>query len=300
MEGASKKKMCKKTLTIFTPTYNRGYILQKLYKSLKKQRNIDFQWLIVDDGSTDNTEQIVDTWIKENKIQICYYKQENGGKQRAFNRGVNNAKTELFMCIDSDEYLLEDAVEIILQQWKKIRKNKNLAGMVALRGKTEDQPIGTYFPERIKESSLGELYSSYHFKGDTELIYRTEILKEYPFWVAENEKFMGESYVYQQIDQKYKLFILRKIVAVGEYLQDGYTHNVRRLIKENPISYTELRRQSVIYAKNIKTRFYHTMLCIVGCIMSKQKVFSVAPYKTLAVLAYIPARLVWLIYYKKV
>lgn len=292
--------MGNKTLTIFTPTYNRGYILEKLYESLKKQTSKDFLWLIVDDGSIDNTQSIVNAWIEENEMEIYYYKQENGGKQRAFNRGVNNAETELFMCVDSDEYLLKDAVQVIIQQWEKVKNYKYLAGMVALRGVTENKPIGTYFPEMIEESTLGELYSSYHFKGDTELIYRTKILKEHPFWVAESEKFMGESYVYQQIDQEYKLSILRRIVAVGEYLQDGYTHNVRKLIKENSISYTELRRQSAIYAKSVKTRFYHTMLCIVGCIMSKQKIFSVVPYKGLAILAYIPARLVWLIYYKKV
>lgn len=292
--------MGNKTLTIFTPTYNRGYILEKLYESLKKQTSKDFLWLIVDDGSIDNTQTVVNAWIEENEMEIYYYKQENGGKQRAFNRGVNHAETELFMCVDSDEYLLKDAVQIIVQQWEKIKKHKYLAGMVALRGVTENKPIGTYFPETIEESTLGELYSSYQFKGDTELIYRTKILKAHPFWVAENEKFMGESYVYQQIDQEYKLFILRRIVAVGEYLQDGYTHNVRKLIKENPISYTVLKRQSAIYAPNIKDRFYHTMLCIVGCIMSKQKVFSVVPYKCLAILAYVPARLVWLIYYKKV
>ena len=292
--------MYKKTLTVFTPTYNRGEILKELYKSLKRQTNKDFQWIIVDDGSTDNTEEVVKSWIAEDEIIIRYFKQENGGKQRAFNKGVSHSDTELFMCVDSDEYMLDNAVDIILKAWTNVKYKKYIAGIVALRGKTESQPVGTEFPKEICESTLTDLYSRYHFKGDTELIYRTHILKKYPFWVAKNEKFMGESYVYQKIDQIYKLSLLPQIVAVGEYLEDGYTKNIRKIIKENPVSYTVLRKQSAVYATNLKMRFYHTMLCMVGGIMSNKNPFSVAPYKWIAVLAYIPAWLVWLIFYRKV
>ena len=107
-----------KTLTIFTPTYNRADILNKAYKSLKRQTNKDFIWLVVDDGSIDNTEDVVKGWIDENIIEIKYIKKENGGKHTAYNVAVENTSTELIMiALDSDDYLSDDAVEIILDTW---------------------------------------------------------------------------------------------------------------------------------------------------------------------------------------
>lgn len=285
-------------LTIFTPTYNRAYILEKLYNSLKEQTNRNFEWMIVDDGSEDNTEKLVKKWIDEKKVDIKYFKQKNGGKQRAHNRGTKECDTELFLCVDSDDYIVKDSVEKILRKWQEVCADKKVAGIVALRGKDEKNPLGTDMP-KIKYSTLWELYSKYKFQGDTSLVYRTEILKQYPYWVAEEEKFIGEGYVYQQIDQMYYMALLPEIVIVCRYLNDGYTKNVRKLTKNNPISYTELKRMTVSNSRTWTERYYHTILYLVGCKMSREKhPFKRAPYKVLAILGMIPAQIVWMKYYK--
>ena len=285
-------------ITVFTPTYNRAYILKNLYESLMLQTVQKFEWLIVDDGSTDETADLVATWLKENKISIRYLKQRNGGKQRAHNKGVEECKTELFVCVDSDDYIAECSIESILKTWKNIKNDDKLAGIIALRGVDEKTPIGTAMPE-VQKSSLRDLYRKYHFKGDTTLVYRTEILKKYPYWVAEGEKFIGEGYVYQQIDQKYEMYLLPEIIIICNYLEDGYTKNVRRLTKQNPKGYTELKRMTVCNSKTWKERFYHTILYMVGCKLSKEKhPLKRAPYKILAILAFIPAELAWIKFYK--
>lgn len=285
-------------ITVFTPTYNRAYILRKLYESLIRQTKQEFEWLIVDDGSTDETEKLVTLWQEENKILIRYFKQNNGGKQRAHNKGVEECKTELFVCVDSDDYIADYSIEKILNTWDEIKDDDKLAGMIALRGVDENTPIGTEMP-KIRCSSLSDLYRKYHFKGDTTLVYRTEILKEYPYWVADGEKFIGEGYVYQQIDQKYKMYLLPEIIIICNYLEDGYTKNVRKLTKQNPKGYTELKRMTICNSKTWTERFYHTILYMVGCKLSKEKhPLKRAPYKTLAVLAFVPAELAWFKYYK--
>lgn len=289
-----------KKLTIFTPTYNRAYILEKLYISLTVQNNKKFRWLIVDDGSNDNTEELVKKWKEEKKIDIKYFRQENGGKQRAHNKGVELCDTELFLCVDSDDYIVKDSVDTILEKWKEVCGNKKVAGIIALRGKDEKNPLGTEMPKR-KYSTLGDLYSKYKFRGDTSLVYRTDILKQFPYWVANGEKFIGEGYVYQQIDQNYYMALLPEIIIVCTYLNDGYTKNVRKLTKDNPVSYTELKRMTICCSKKWSERFYHTILYLVGCKMSREKhPFRKAPYRLLAILGIIPAQIAWMRYYKNV
>ena len=148
--------MKKNIVTIFTPTYNRAYILENLYESLIRQTSQKFEWLIVDDGSTDETANLVATWQKENKISIRYLKQKNGGKQRAHNKGVEECKTELFVCVDSDDYIADGSIESILKTWKNIKGDDKLAGMIALRGVDEKTPIGTAMPEvqQITQTAL--------------------------------------------------------------------------------------------------------------------------------------------------
>jgi len=288
-------------ITVFTPTYNRGYILERAYKSLLNQTNKSFVWLIIDDGSTDNTEFLVKKWIKEDKIDIKYYKQKNGGKQRAHNKAVKITDTELFICLDSDDYFTKDAIEVLISKWNKIENKDKISGIVALKGSDKNTPIGTWLPSNIKFSHLNKLESEYGFKGDTALLFRTDILMQYPFWVAKDEKFMGEGYIYQQIDQKYKMYVLNKIICICEYLEDGYTKNIRELIKENPKSYMELNKQAAIYSTSLKKRYIKTIKYMLGFILSeKSNPFKKYPYKILGILAYIPALLYYFIKYKDI
>lgn len=288
-----------KIITIFTPTYNRAYKLPDLYVSLCKQTSQQFEWLIVDDGSTDETERLVDAWIKEKKIFIRYLKQENGGKQRAHNTGVLNSDLELFFCVDSDDIMADDCVEKHLERWNQVRNNERVAGIISLKGDLKGNPLGTYFPEGLDCVSRKLLYGKMKFKGDASLIYRTSLFKQHLYWVAEGEKFIGEGYVFSQIDEDHEMAVLPEVLTFCEYLPDGYTQNVRKITKENPKSYVVLKRQTIEYAETWKDRFIQTILYMVGCRMSKEKnAIKRAPYPILAALAYFPAWLAWYLFYK--
>lgn len=289
-----------KIITIFTPTYNRAYKIHKLYKSLLNQTNKNFKWLIVDDGSNDNTSELIKSWINENLIEIKYVFQENGGKQRAHNYGVSLCDTELFLCVDSDDYLTNNAVDELLQKWHSINDKTNICGIVAMIGYTENMPVKGWLPVNIKYSTLTDLYNKYNFKGDTLLLYRSDILKLYPFIVAEGEKFIGENYVYLQIDQKYKLYLLHKILYICEYLPDGYSLNVKKIIRQNPKGYMALKRLEVSYSKNLKLKYINSIKYMVGCILSREKhPIKNSSSRVLATLAFIPALIYIILKYKR-
>lgn len=288
-----------KILTIFTPTYNRAYILPCLYNSLCKQTCTKFEWLIVDDGSSDNTEELVNSWIGENKICIRYFKQKNGGKQRAHNLGVEKCNTELFVCVDSDDYVVPTFVELHLKRWDEVKMDSSIGGIISLQGHEDGTPMGTYFPKDIDKTTLTLLYTKLRFRGDATLMHRTQLLKEHPFIVEEGEKFIGEGYVYYQIDQNYQLALLPQILMIKEYLPDGYTKNVRKITKENPRSYMRLKKQSIEFAHSWIERYVQTILFLVGCRMGREShPISSAPYRILAILAYFPAWLTWRLFYK--
>ena len=275
-------------ITIFTPTYNRAYTLPRVYKSLCLQTCKDFEWLIVDDGSEDETQTLVEKWIKDNVIKIRYYKQKNGGKQRAHNVGVEKSEGELFACVDSDDFITPEFVEKHMQYKKKLI-DSSLAGIISLKGYEDGKPIGNYFPKDLKHTTLTELYGKRKFRGDATLVYYTKILRQYPFVVEEGEKFIGEGYVYYQIDQKYELLVLPEVLMIVEYLDDGYSKNVRKLTKDNPKSYVRLKKQTIQFSKTWKERYMQTILYMVGCRLAKQSQIKEASYKALAVFAYFPA-----------
>ncbi len=220
-------------ITIFTPTYNRAYILPQLYKSLQQQTTNDFEWLIVDDGSTDETEQLVQSWLgEENNFSIRYIKQLNGGKQRAVNNGVNNAHCPLFWIVDSDDYLPDNAVEIAIKWFETIKEYENFAGISGLRGCNTGILGGTFEGEYIDCTSL-ERYK-YNITGDKSEIFYTDILKKFPFPEFKGEKFVPEALVWNRIaSAEYKLRWFNEVIYITEYLPDGYTRNVDKNLITN-------------------------------------------------------------------
>lgn len=245
-----------KALTIFTPTYNRAYILPQLYNSLKKQTIKDFEWLIVDDGSSDNTKELVNMWIDEKLVHIRYIMQKNSGKMKAHNTGVQNSDTELFFCVDSDDYIVDDAVEKVLNKWDSlsINEQKSLAGMVGYRGISEDFPIGNRFPENVERDSLSGFYQK-GLSGDTSLIFRTEVIKKFPFPIIGKEKFITEAYVYDQIDRSYQLCAIPEVLTICEYRKDGLTRNLSNVTFRNPCGYVAYNLQRGNFSKTTKECF---------------------------------------------
>lgn len=225
--------MKKKKITVFTPTYNRAYVLENCYNSLLRQTNKDFLWLIIDDGSTDNTKELVEKWKNDNKIEIKYIYQKNQGMLGAHNTAYEIIDTELNICIDSDDYLTDNAIDIILKKWEQCDKN-NTAGIVALDIYKDGKVVGTKLPENIKHAKLYDLYNRYKVKGDKKLIYRSDLTKKFKYKITKDERIFPPSYKYYQIDQLYELNILNEPVCVIEYLQDGLSHNVKRSYMNNP------------------------------------------------------------------
>ena len=221
-----------KKLTVFTPTYNRKELLKRAYESLKDQTCRDFCWLIVDDGSSDDTGAVVDAWIGEGIIPIEYHYCENGGKMRAHNRGVEYCKTQWFLCLDSDDCLVSDAVEAILKCIED-KKEGSTAGIIAHKGKSETELLtGVDFPKGIERTTLYGLYLK-GFKGETTLVFKTDVLRKYPFPEIEGEKYVPEDYIYDKIDAEYEYVVLDRILTVCELVSEGYTDSVRRLKEDN-------------------------------------------------------------------
>lgn len=255
-----------KLLTIFTPTYNRAYILPELYHSLCKEPSDSFIWLIVDDGSTDNTQELVENWQRENLIEIFYFKQENGGKMRAHNKGVELCTTPLFFCIDSDDQIATGAVEKILETYQTLRDDEFLGG-IAAKKLIINKLASKDLPDK-KRSTLHNIYAS-GFKGDTSLVFKTDVLREFPFPEIEGEKFVTEGYVYDQIDQKYELLILNEFLMRCEYQEDGYTFNAGSLYLKYPKGWALYFSQYYkFYAKSMRDRIkymgYYVSMCLIA------------------------------------
>lgn len=252
------------TVAVFTPTYNRAYKLPDLYASLLRQTNKDFIWLVVDDGSSDNTRQLIQSYIDEGKVSIRYIYRENGGKQRAHNTALEHCNEELFFTVDSDDYLVDTAIEQVIDTWNEWRDRPNIAGIIALCGKSSTEPLKGRLPHKVTTTKIYDLYGKYRFASDAALIYSVALLREYPYDVVNGEKFIAESYVYLQIDDNYQLAILDSILMVREYLPDGYTQSARRVARENPRGYMKVKKLYLERASNARDRLESCALYLVG------------------------------------
>lgn len=227
--------MKKAFITLFTPAFNRAYRLPYLYESLIRQTCKEFIWYVIDDGSSDNTKEVVTDMINEGKIRIVYEYQNNSGKHVAHNKAVEKCETELFFCVDSDDFLTDNAVEDIKAVWNEISATEKdkLSGIVANRGYKGGTIVGTKFPAGVETETLSKLYSLGK-KGDTALIFRTAVIKQYPFPVFEGERFLREHIVYDKIDEQYKLVVLDRIIYICEYLAEGLSKNATALEMKSP------------------------------------------------------------------
>ena len=209
-------------ITLFTPTYNRVHLLSRLYNSILMQDVIDVEWLIVDDGSIDDTEALIENFKKEGIINIRYYKKSNGGKHTAINFGLQYAKGELFFIIDSDDVLAENALKIIKTHYQSIKNNDKICGIVGLSQYIDKQEIvGDYFLKNDWEVSFADIYLKYHLKGDKSVAFKTEVLRKYPFPEKQRIRFVFEAVVWHEMSKKYNVLALNKIVQFVEYQKSG-------------------------------------------------------------------------------
>ena len=241
--------MSLKTFTVFTPTYNRGYKITDLYHSLCNQTYTDFEWLIVDDGSTDNTQELVEKFKKDGVLDIRYFLKDNGGKHTAINMASDLAHGEWFFIVDSDDYLTHDALERALCYCKMVENDTRCAGVVGLRGNTKGDVWATGSVEKISQHKTGnakgvdeeyidatavEYRYKYKIQGDRAEIVRTSILKKYKFPVFSDERFMPESYLWFSLSRDgYYMRWFNQVIYITEYLEDGLTQNGKMLAKRS-------------------------------------------------------------------
>lgn len=274
-----------KTLTIFTPAYNRSHTIHRTYESLCRQTCQDFEWLIIDDGSTDNTKDLVQSWIKENKIPIRYIYQENQGMHGAHNTAYHNITTELNTCIDSDDYMPDNAVEKIVTLWK-MKGGKQYAGLIGLDQDIQGNIIGTEFSEKQKITTLTDFYAA-GGTGDKKLVYRTDVINSYPDYpIFEGEKYVGLNYKYMLIDQDYTLLTLNKPLVTVDYQPDGSSFSMYRQYWNNPNGFAFLRKTEMTLTKSWKRRFICCIHYVSSSIRSRNKKFiQESPKKVETILA---------------
>ena len=245
-------------ISILTPTYNRGKLLLPLYESLKNLTFEDFEWLIVDDGSEDDTEQYALSWIAHNienaEFPICYIKKSNGGKHTAINRGVREANGELILILDSDDTLPSDSLATIAQYYEQCKGYKDCAGVCGLMAHHDGQLIGTGFPkDPMYESALLFRYAEKgNVTGDLLEVYKTSVMREFPFPEIENERFCPESLVWNRIANKYKLFCFNKVIYYRDYLDGGLTSKIVRIRMNSPIASTMTYAEMLDYNISLK------------------------------------------------
>lgn len=261
-------------ITVFTPTYNRGYIIDTLYQSLQKQTFKDFEWLVIDDGSTDNTSVLFESWTKENKqFPIRYYKVENGGKHRAINKATELAKGKLFFIVDSDDFLTEDALENIAK-WERTLVNKEkFCGVSGNRGERKNHFWGTTFEGEFLDATSLERNKK-NITGDKAEVFYTDILKRYKFNEFEGENFITEATVWNRMAADgYKIRWFNKTIYISNYLNDGLTKNIEAIFANNPKGTAYYIKQQINFDKcNLKGKlsyynlFYHFVKSKIGII----------------------------------
>lgn len=283
------------TLTIFTPAYNRAHTLPRTYKSLLAQNCKDFVWLIVDDGSVDNTRKLVLSWQeKDNGFEICYIYKENGGMHTAHNTAYEVINTELNTCIDSDDWVAEDAVGKILRKWEQV-KDRGYAGIIALDADPEGHIIGRGFPKGMTETTLSGYYAQ-GGSGDKKLVYRTDIIRQYPpYPVFEGEKYVALAYKYRLIDQTYKMAVLDEVLCNVEYQPEGSSGTMWQQYLKNPKGFAFWRKVCMQYPYSTKRLIVDCIHYVAESILAREKHFLRESPRKLLTLAVLPVG--WLLSY---
>jgi glycosyltransferase involved in cell wall biosynthesis len=272
-----------KTLTVFTPAFNRANLLPRLYESLCNQTSKDFEWLLIDDGSSDNTKQLVAHWIQEKTIAIRYIFQENQGMHGAHNTAYKNIDTILNTCIDSDDYMSNNAVALILDKWNTMDQQK-YAGMVGLDALESGEILGTEF--RSEFTTLEDFYLN-GGSGDKKLVYRTAVINKYPEYpLFEGEKYVGLGTKYLLVGKDYQLVTLNKVLVIVEYQDTGSSRNMFYQYVKNPKGFIYNRITTMKHSKSTKRKFIEAIHYISSCIRIKKTDFlKDSPEKLLTILA---------------
>ncbi|MBQ8468469.1 MAG: glycosyltransferase family 2 protein [Clostridia bacterium] len=290
-----------KLVAIVTPTYNRAYILPKLFESLVNQTSKNFKWYIIDDGSKDNTEEVVKTFVTKD-FEIEYHKKENGGKHTAVNFALDILSEDLTFIVDSDDTLTPDAIETIEKDWPEIKDQKDIAGFSYEKAFPDGKLMGQKYKQDVFVDTYIHARVNNKLSGDKAEVYKSEVFKKFKFPVFEGENFISEAVVWCAIGREYKLKFINKIIYVGEYLPDGLTASAKTRILANPRGavavYTQLSKKPV----NLKNRMKYTIAYIAYSREAKIKLkeqYKNANSKFLYIMLFLPGLLAHFVLKKK-
>jgi glycosyltransferase involved in cell wall biosynthesis len=289
-------------ISILTATYNRANFLNNLYCSIKKNLidNILIEWLIMDDGSTDDTKSTVDSFIKENldnNLEIKYYFQENHGKMDALNNLISNISSDSTLLIecDSDDYLCNNAIKTIYTKYSEIKDESNIYALCFLKNDKNQCNIGSLFKSNNYETNMFNLYFKDGITGDKALVYISSIRKKYNYILENGEKFSTEARMYNQMDKNYNIVCFNSPIMVCDYLNEGYSKNIKKIFLENPCGYYEYFKQLINFDMHgvlFSKRLYIIKHYILFSYLTKQKNIlknvKGAFNKFLVILLYVP------------
>lgn len=261
-----------RTLTIFTPTYNRAHLLRRVYESLVTQTSQDFEWLVIDDGSTDFTRSLVEGFIREGRIAVSYVHKENGGLYTGYNEAYSRITSELCVCIDSDDFMPDDAVEIIIRIWRE-RGGEEYAGLIGLDFRLDTmEPIGGRFPDSLKDCYFLDLYTRRIHRGDSKVVTRTDLMRSVAPQIGfEGEKYFNPVYMLLQVCDTRKLIVVNECLCIVDYQTgaDSMSEGIFRQYLDSPRSFAKQRllemtlRRST-FLNNLRSAIHYVSSCIIA------------------------------------
>lgn len=256
-------------LTIITPSYNRAYTLPDVYQSLAAQTDQRFVWMVADDGSTDDTRALVQTWMDEGSLKIEYFYKENGGKASALNRAIDRLETEYAVCLDSDDTFYADAVEKALRALEPVASDPRCCGILAIKSNPDGTNMGgNRIPESVKTLTAADFFLTIAPHSEVACFYKTAILQKYRFPEFPGEKFVSPAWMQYRVTQDYYFVPSWEKYCKCAYLPDGLTRNKKRVILKNPRGYTSVKRFSFDLSPTLKQRVKHGIMYNYGCILS--------------------------------
>lgn len=282
-----------KTLTIITTTYNRSCFLDKLYNSLLSQKCKDFIWLVIDDGSTDDTESKVLGWQENREIEIEYFYKKNGGMHTARNLGYDLVHTELNTIIDSDDWVAPDAIQNIIDFWSA-NKAEQFAGMITLNRDPDGRVIGTDLPKNLKSCSYKDFWKKYHMQGDKKLVYRSELTKQFSYPEYEGEKFYPAATKFYLIDKSYDMLIANITTCIVNYNDNSMTRNKYAQYKTCAHSFMDYRKVMIDIDLGIKENSKNMVHYIMEMNFAREKPDKEMLKKPLFYLCYLPGKIAYL------
>ena len=291
-------------LTVFTPAYNRAHTLERTYQSLRQQSCKDFCWLVIDDGSIDNTKDLVESWQSavNNGFEIKYIYKENGGLHTAYNCAIENMSSELAVCIDSDDYMPVNAVQLIKEKWLK-DGSYEYAGIIGLDYTVGGKLIGSLLPNQKAVNLIDISTGNCKVSGDKKDVVRVDLYKSVaPMRVYKGEKNFNPHYMHLEISRNYDFLVLNKEICIVDYQEDGMTANIFRQYYNSPNSFLEIRKQYFSFSdRTMKSDIKNMIHLVSSSLLARRylKELYESKHKVLMLLCTAPGLLLMLLTIKK-